>query len=274
MIDDKRIIKTLVGNNFIMNQQVFFVFLFFIIPILLLCILKDKEKRKLYFEKVDFIQNIYKIKNFKQKNLNFTLKLVNGVNILAKSFAKDSYVLYPLIFSNNCIVKYFDKIRIVDEKINECKLRFKYYNAESVPKFLAKSIVNRYIYSRGGDVLHILHDTKFLCDLSKRELKYTKYMIIEELVLWLAKMVDEVKLLQYKCRKTKYFPSNISSYTFSSCEVYGLLKFHNNATKIIFNNNVNVKLCLEDFFKELDCLNLTIKSICNAINETISDLGF
>jgi len=238
-----------IDNNCFMTYWVLTICFFDFTFITFLIFTHSNKLGDFYFEKIQLNDNTFK--HLKLKKDKSYLPVQHGCARAKNILAYTNKLLYPLKVSNNFVIRYKEVIRYIDDKIDSCKLKF--YNVKkcNFAKYCAKNIINILYFKNNKYILQFFTNVKLQTGMSKRTEKYVKYMILEEIVIWIEKLSGELKDMQRIILKAKYYPNGYTDSKISDCEVYGLLRYNPRANIILYRNNVDVRCSICNFLNEL-----------------------
>jgi len=238
-----------IDNNYLMIESILAICFFEVTVIIVIIYSRNESNFKLYFEKVPYDSNMFR--NIKLSGKKSFIPIQNGCYKLKNIMSYSCRHLYPLNISNAFAIKYKDVMLKADQKINNCKLQFVCVKNENIAKYCAKNIINILYFKKSSNVLRFLTNIRLQMKLSRRAEKYIKYMLLEEVVIWIEKLALELKDIQHLIYDSKYYQGDYVKKYISGAEVYGLLRYNSKANIILFRNNVNIKNELISFFDDL-----------------------
>lgn len=238
-----------------------------IICIFLIILYRFLHKNDNFCRNIDSLFDLYKTKNnikFHYIKLNF-YPINKKLNKLLINKNENN------LFCKNSVIKNKDFLITISKFVdyNLLKNTISYRSKNNIPLIenISKVLVYNFKNSFNNNLLAEYKKYNKIFNIKQKENKVAKLLIGRELINYLIENlneIDNISKIINKSKTAKHF-KNHDNLLLNLAEYYGILKFNNNANKLIVSNNLN-KFNLNQFYNELFFYEYKIKQIVNYLS--------
>ncbi len=167
-----------------------------------------------------------------------------------------SRIKEPLIFENEIVKNKNFLITItkfVDYKINKTNCTFRSKNGEIIIDSVAEIVASQVIKSNNCSLFKIYNKCKTAFSIRQKEDKIFKVLLAQKLLVILGQIEEEFRSISKIILKSKssFKLKKYKKQIYQSAQIYSVVKYNKNSTKILYNSNIEKDKVINDFFSEM-----------------------